>query len=363
MKRLLFLLLFVNVAFVRAQVQQDPTQMVQQFNIHIDNLGDADFEVSAQMNQQQWLNFKQGQLASDPAIARRDMQRAMSAYVIENFKRDLDEMNRTVKMTFRVKAMATYRGNGKWDVRLDSKNPQVTKLADNSYMMTSNQYFNGQLTQQVFKVFFPSSAGNIQQSTDSFSKAMFTYANGGGISGLLTVTNIGGLLLVIGAVIAYFLLRQKKGEIKLSKVVVHAPATLLICFLSLSASAQTDIMLKGDTLILPSGARFWLGEEITIGVGTAPDKSFNFIYEPGLVSFLKRKPLGASYYNKKAVIRRFEKDANYKRSYAYNILVLDFGDKHKYWCDVRGAIDNNELLTGSPAAVVGPKGGTGPVIF
>jgi hypothetical protein len=120
------------------------------------------------------------------------------------------------------------------------------------------------------------------------------------------------------------------------------------------ASAQIDITLKGDTLILPNGARFWLNEEVTLGTGTAPDKSFNFIYEPALISLLKRKPLSASFYNKKAIIRKFEKDANYKHSYAYNIIVLDFGDKKKYWCDVRGALDNNELLSSLPMNVSKP---------
>lgn len=85
---------------------------------------------------------------------------------------------------------------------------------------------------------------------------------------------------------------------------------------AVTTQAQTDIALKGDTLILPNGAKFWLNEEVTVGVGTAPDKSFNFIYEPGLFGMAKRKPLGASYYNKKAVIRKFEKDANYRHSYA-----------------------------------------------
>src|ERR1700744_2530554 len=66
-----------------------------------------------------------------------------------------------------------------------------------------------------------------------------------------------------------------------------------------TAKAQTDIALKGDTLILPSGAKFWLNEEVTLGNGTAPDKSFNFIYEPGLYGMLKRKPLSATYTTKR----------------------------------------------------------------
>ncbi len=121
-------------------------------------------------------------------------------------------------------------------------------------------------------------------------------------------------------------------------------------------SAQTDIVLKGDTLILPNGAKFWLGEEVTLGNGTAPDKSFNFIYEPGHARVLKRKPLSASYYNKKAVIRKFTRDANYRKSYAYNILILDFGDRRKYWCDVQGAIDNSELMNPYPAVAAADGG-------
>src|ERR1700744_3527616 len=121
------------------------------------------------------------------------------------------------------------------------------------------------------------------------------------------------------------------------------------------ASAQTDIILKGDTLILPNGVKFWVNEEVVIGNGTAPDKSFNFIYEPALVSVLKRKPLGASYYNKKAIIRKFAKDANYRNSYSYNIIVLDFGDKHKYWCDVRGALDNKERVDPMGTALPQPS--------
>jgi Short C-terminal domain len=132
---------------------------------------------------------------------------------------------------------------------------------------------------------------------------------------------------------------------------------LLVCFVAAGRlSAQTDIVLKGDTLILPNGAKFWLGEEVTLGNGTAPDKSFNFIYEPGRVSVLKRKPLSASYYNKRAVIRKFTRDANYRKSYAYNIVILDFGDRRKYWCDVQGAIDNSELMNPYPTVAAADGG-------
>ncbi len=226
MKRFTIITLVTFFIAIVARAQQDPTQHIQEFNIHINNLGDADYEISTKLNQQQWMNFKQGQLANDPAIAKRDMQRAMSAYVIEDFKRDLDEMNRTVKMSFKVKAMAAYKGDGNWEMKLDSKDPQITKLSDNSFMSTSNAVFNGQLTQQIFKVFFPSSAGNIQQGTDSFNKAIFTYKNGGGLASALVWNNIVGVLLILGAGAVYYLTAKKENGQALSKVLVHAPNTI-----------------------------------------------------------------------------------------------------------------------------------------
>jgi hypothetical protein len=102
-------------------VAQDPTDQMQEFIVKIDKLGDATWEVSEKMTQSQWEAFKQGPLVNDPSITKRNMERSMSTYLIEDFKRDLDEMNRAVKMSFTVKAMATYKGGGHWELRLDSQ--------------------------------------------------------------------------------------------------------------------------------------------------------------------------------------------------------------------------------------------------
>ena len=160
---------------------QDPTAQTQEFDIKIDKLGDANLELSTKMNQAQWESFKTGPLVNDPSISKRDMERNMSTYVLEDFKRDIDDMNRSVKMTVKIKAFAAYNGNGKWSLLLGSKDPQVTKLSDNSYMSTSNMMMNGALVQQIYKISFPDGAKDIQQSTDSFGKAIFTYTSGGGI--------------------------------------------------------------------------------------------------------------------------------------------------------------------------------------
>lgn len=201
---------------------QDPTNQIQEFVVKIDKLGDATWEVSEKMNQSQWEGFKQGPLVNDPSITKRNMERSMSTYLIEDFKRDLDEMNRTVKMSFKVKAMAAYKGGGHWELKLDSKNPQITKLADNGQMMTSNTTINGQLIQQTFKVYFPDGASNIEQSTDSFGKALFTYSSGGGIGALFSWNNIAGILFIIGAVVVFLRInKQKETIININKQIAN----------------------------------------------------------------------------------------------------------------------------------------------
>ncbi|HEY4198036.1 MAG TPA: hypothetical protein VGM63_20995, partial [Mucilaginibacter sp.] len=121
---------------------------------------------------------------------------------------------------------------------------------------------------------------------------------------------------------------------------------LLGClFVTVEASAQTNIILKGDTLILPNGAKFWKGEEVTLGDGSAPDRSFLYVYQPEVLHLTKKKPAASIFSTRRAIIKKFQKDGEYKHSYSYNIIVLDFGDIRNYWCDVQNAVDSKELVT------------------
>jgi hypothetical protein len=113
---------------------------------------------------------------------------------------------------------------------------------------------------------------------------------------------------------------------------------------AIKASAQ-DIVARGDTLILPNGAKFWLGEKITLGTGSNPDRTFNFIYIPEVLHLIKKHSLGADFAGRIATIKKFQKDGAYKGGYAFNILVVDFGDPRRYWCDVQGAVASNEIVS------------------
>ena len=108
-------------------------------------------------------------------------------------------------------------------------------------------------------------------------------------------------------------------------------------------------MVKGDTLILENGTKFWIGEEVTLGTGLAPDKSFVYVYEsPTSIKNIlskKRKPIPILYSGHTCMIKKFEKDGNHKKDYGYNIIVLQFIDGKQYWCDVQNALTNNEILS------------------
>jgi len=117
------------------------------------------------------------------------------------------------------------------------------------------------------------------------------------------------------------------------------------CLATLYSHAQTNtISMKGDTLMLGNGAQFYEGEEIILGAGSAPDRSFNHIFSsPGVFSS-KHTPMSGEFNGKMARVKKFEKDGSYKKSYAFNILVLDMGNGKSFWCEVQGAFESGELI-------------------
>jgi len=199
---IIFVALIILSCKASAQVTpEDPTNLVQDFTVNIDKLGDATMELTQKMTASQWENFKQAPIFNDPSMAKRDMERNMSTYVIENFKRDVDEMNRSVKLSLKVKSYAQYKGNGQWSLKIESKNPQVTKLTDNAYMITGNAAMGTNLVQQIFKIYFPGNASDVSQTTDEFGKAIFTYEAGTGFTSYIKWNNIVGILFIIVALI------------------------------------------------------------------------------------------------------------------------------------------------------------------
>lgn len=205
----LSLTLVTGTLFAQA-TPEDPTTLVQEFTINIDKLGNANEVLTEKMTASQWGSFKASQIYNDPALSKRDLERSMSTYVIDDFKRDLDEMNRQVTLSLKVLSYVQYKGNGQWSMKIDSKNPQVTKLTDNAYMITGNAVLGNNLVQQLYKIYFPSSAGAVTQTTDEFGKAIFTYNLGGGVVSYMKWNNITGLVLILAAL--FFVVRNQRSQ-------------------------------------------------------------------------------------------------------------------------------------------------------
>jgi len=196
--------------FGQVTQEQDPTSLIQNFTLDIDKLGNASMVLDQKMNASQWASFKQSEIYTDPSISRRNTERSMSSYDVKDFKRDVDEMNREVKLSMTVNAYAQYKGDGQWSLKLDSKNPQVTKLTDKSYMITGNTLLGSGLVQQIYKIYFPRNADDVTQTTDEFGKAIFTYNAGGGLASYIKWNNIVGIILILAAVFLFIKSQQQQ---------------------------------------------------------------------------------------------------------------------------------------------------------
>lgn len=196
--------LFVSSIAALAQQQQDPTGLNQELDFHIDKLGDANLELRMKMTAAQWQAFKASPVAKNPGIFKRDMERQMSSIILEDLKTELDEDTRTSTTKIKARGMAQYKGNGKWEVKMDMKNPNVTKVSDNCYLLTGNIVSGGVLIQQLQKIFLPDDASDIKQDTDTFGNAIITYEMNTEPS-KFNIPTIAGIILMLGAIGTYFM--------------------------------------------------------------------------------------------------------------------------------------------------------------
>lgn len=201
--------IFINTTTAHAQQQQDPTGINQEIDFHIDKLGDANMELRMKMTASQWQAFKSSSVATNPTIFKRDMERQMASLILEDLKTDLDENTRTSKTKIKARGMAQYKGNGKWEVKMDMKDPNVTKVSDNCFLLTGNLVSGGVLIHQLQKLFLPEGAGDIKQDTDTFGNAIITYQMNTEPSGF-NIPAIAGIVLMLGGS-ATFIIRQRTG--------------------------------------------------------------------------------------------------------------------------------------------------------
>jgi hypothetical protein len=194
---------------LNAQQQYDPTAITQEIEYKLDKHGDAQLEFRQKMTALQWQNFKAAAIAQNPTIFKRDLERSMTTFLLEDLKTELNEENRSSITRLTARNMAIYKGSGKWELKLDAKDPNITRLSDYGYMMTNNLMAGGNLIQQLSKIFFPPKARNIKQDTDTYGNAVFTYTLNVEESGFNYWLVVGIALLLAGTA-WMFLSKMKK---------------------------------------------------------------------------------------------------------------------------------------------------------
>ncbi len=195
MKTFVTLLFFVSVGCnCLAQAMQ------QKIDLRLDSIGNAKINVSMTMNAQQWQTWN-ATLGNNPAALKREFERNMPAYFLDNFKLEKDDMNRSFNLSLNAYGVCEIDKRGTWTLKTDQTEANLTELSDRSYMLVSSPPEFGGNIQQTYTVNFPESAKDIEVDKDAFGETVFNFqmenpASGG--NGMLLFSGIA--LILVGGV-------------------------------------------------------------------------------------------------------------------------------------------------------------------
>lgn len=194
-----------------AKAQEEVKGIKQIFDITMDELGNAAVEVTMKLNASQWDMYKKN-IGNNTSIIKRSMETALPKYFLSGFNYSEDQMERTSKIKFNLTGLTTVNANGKWEGKLDSKDPDVTRLSDREFVITSDMMMNGALFQMTQKIHLPPGAKGAKIEKDSFGKAVLTYSTGGGIMSKATLF-IGIALILAGGLLFFKNSQSSKGKL------------------------------------------------------------------------------------------------------------------------------------------------------
>jgi hypothetical protein len=191
--RKLLIMSFLSIALVARAQEVKPFKMNVQFTL--DRYGNAQVTFSMRMNASQWDDFKHS-IGNNQSLLKRELERNLPSYFLSDFDYKEDAMDRSYSLSFKANGICKIDERGRWYAELDAKNPDITKLSDNVYMMITDMQSGGQLIQANSKFIFPDEASDIREEKDAFGKARFTFEMKGS-SGRSSVVQYGGIVLVV----------------------------------------------------------------------------------------------------------------------------------------------------------------------
>jgi hypothetical protein len=214
-KKFTYVFLLFQFLIVNANSQEVVQGFKQVFDISPDDKGNAIVEVSYKLNAAYWDMFKRN-IGNNTSLLKREMEKALPKYFLSDFKYSEEPMERSYKVKFKALGIASLTKKGIWEAKLDTKNPDVTKLSDREFLINTDLMSNGMLINQIQKIHLPPQAKNAKIEKDSFGKAVLTYSTGFGVlPRILTYTGIA--LILAGGFLFYKNNRPATNKLRVAK--------------------------------------------------------------------------------------------------------------------------------------------------
>lgn len=173
------------------------SQSQQKIEMKIDEVGNAKLNISMTMKAQEWQIWNSN-YGNNPSALKRDMERAMPAYFLDDFKLEKDDMNRSYNLSLNAYGVCEINKRGKWIVDTEQKDAQLTELTETKYMLVSSPPEYGGNLQQTFIIELPESAKKIKTEKNAFGKSVFEFEMESPSSNFSLIRWAGFLLIIVG---------------------------------------------------------------------------------------------------------------------------------------------------------------------
>ena len=205
-------ILFTICLTVNSHAQQTEKGYSSTMEMNADEKGDIEVTAVTKYSAKYWEYIKESK-ALEPSIMKNTIKRQFPKYQIINFNIDSKsgEVDRTSTVKFTVQGSLKLDENGKWIADLDTKNPDITKISDNQFVLVDKE------ASQTLKINLPKSASNSQVENDNFGKAILTYTAPVSSGGLGNIIKWLGFLVAAGGAFLFF------KNSKMNTIVVNNP--------------------------------------------------------------------------------------------------------------------------------------------
>ncbi|WP_299111555.1 hypothetical protein [uncultured Winogradskyella sp.] len=173
------------------------SQSQQKIEMKINEVGNAKLNISMTMKAQEWQIWNSN-YGNNPSALKRDIERSMPAYFLDDFKLEKDDMNRSFNLSLNAYGVCEINKRGKWIVDTEQKDAQLTELSETKYMLVSSPPEYGGNLQQTYIIELPEDAKNIKTDKNAFGKTVFEFDMDAPSSGFNFIRWAGILLFIVG---------------------------------------------------------------------------------------------------------------------------------------------------------------------